>query len=167
MAGSVGARRRLSHAAHAQPGAECAVRPHVLYGSAQWRYPDYRCLEALADFTCAGLHLYLAALYQVVCQLLYSSDLLAYARVPPPLLPALYVRTLLLLLCTQSRALDELAPGQSQHPGDIRLCLWHGADVCVPPGSEHRSAGLRRPFLWHGQFFVPASPGAPVAGAAG
>src|SRR5215475_2108909 len=114
MAGSVRARRRLSHAYHAQPRAECAVRPHALYGRAQWRYPDPRCLEALADFTYARLHLYLAALYQMVCQLLYSSDLLAYARVPPPLLPALCVRTLLLLLGTkQSRASDRLATGQS------------------------------------------------------
>src|SRR5215510_14762923 len=167
MAGSVRARRRFSHADHAQPRAEWSVRPYALYGRAQWRYPDPCCLEALADFTYAGLHLYLAALYQMVCQLLYSSDLLAYARVPPPLLPALCVRTLLLLLGTQSRALDKPAVGLSQHPGDIRLCVWHGADVCVTPGSGHRRAGLRRPFLWHGQFFAPAPPGEPGAFAAG
>src|ERR1043166_10276477 len=168
MAGSVGARRRLSHSAHSQHGAECAVRPYGLHGRAQWRYPDYRCLEALADLKYAVLHLYLAALYQVVCQLLYSRSVLAYTRVSPPLLPDLCVRPLLLRRCPrQSRASDGLAPGQSQHPGDLRLCVWHGADVCVAPGGGYGRAGLRRPFLWHGQLAAPASPAEPGAFAAG
>src|SRR5215831_6063760 len=167
MAGSVGAGRRLSHSNHSQPGAECAVRPHVLYASAQWQYPEHRGLEALADFKYAGLHLYLAALYQVVCHLLYSRSFLAYARVPAPLLSDLCVRTLLLLLCTrQSRASDGLATGQSQHPGDVRLCVWHGADVCVTPGSGHGSPSLCRPFLWYGQLAARASLGEPGAFAA-
>src|SRR5882672_1657859 len=162
MAGSVRTHRWFSHPAHSQHRAECTGRPHVLHGVTQWRNPEHRRLEALEDFEYAGFSLYLAAFHWLVCRLLYSRDLLAYARVSAPLLPDLCVRALSLLLRTrQWRATDGLAADQSQHARDLRLCLWHGADVCVTPGRKPRSAGLCEPVLWHGQLPVSAAPGEP------